>query len=194
MNDNDRNAVFSQEARGAASQLWATPRDLIAYLENTEYPMGLDAAALHRSAVCPNYFGPDHEDPDRRDAFKLRWADHVPRDQDVWLNPPYTKKTIDAWFDKVIQEVHHLGGMQRIWVLVPARTSNAWFFDKVMNEPTCVEVHFIRGRLKYLDPETMEPVLDKSGRPQCAPFPSMLLAYSPVERMRSAPLVRALEL
>lgn len=58
-------------------------------------------------------------------------------------------------------------------MLLPARTDTKWFHDYILGK---TEVRFIRGRLIFeIDGK---PILDKKGRPQAAPFPSMICIFS----------------
>lgn len=83
---------------------WTTPRDYFDSL--TEFDFGLDAAALQNSTlVSDNWYGPDHSDKSRRDAFLRDW--HKDTDKDIWLNPPYGR-TIKAWMAKA--ELESRGG------------------------------------------------------------------------------------
>lgn len=52
---------------------WSTPKKFFDEL-NKEFRFTLDAAALQSSTLVPdNWYGPDHPDPNRRDAFKCLW-------------------------------------------------------------------------------------------------------------------------
>ena len=134
---------------------WTTPRDYFNSL--TEFDFGLDAAALQNSTlVSDNWYGPDHPEESRRDAFKRDW--HKDTNKDIWLNPPYGR-TIKAWMAKA--ELESRGGGVRVVSLVPARTDTAWWHDYCIHQ----EVRFIRGRLKF------------GGSKNSAPFPSALVIF-----------------
>lgn len=86
----------------SSDDTWATPRDFYNKL-NVEFNFGLDAAALSSSTLVPeNWYGPDHTEPARRDAFARSWSiDAIGRS--IWLNPPYGR-TIGNWLNKANAE------------------------------------------------------------------------------------------
>jgi len=132
---------------------WTTPRDYFAKV-NAEFNFGLDAAALQSSTLVPsNWYGPDHPDESRRDAFARDWAADC--SAPIWLNPPYGRE-IKAWVAKADAQA---GGGATVVCLVPSRTDTAWWHDHCIK----YEVRFIRGRLKF------------GGSKQGAPFPSALV-------------------
>ncbi len=47
---------------------WTTPKTFFAEISK-EFTFDLDAAAVASSALCDNWYGPDHPEPIRRDAF-----------------------------------------------------------------------------------------------------------------------------
>ncbi|MFZ9976275.1 MAG: DNA N-6-adenine-methyltransferase [Candidatus Limnocylindrus sp.] len=130
---------------------WRTPPDLVAWCaERAGVPAwDLDAAALAGSAVAGEYLGPDHADPERRDALAAPWnARHV------WLNPPYSRQ-MPKWAAKVASEIHRPGGPDVIGVLVFARTDTAWWSTLW---DVAAEVYFLRGRVSFLHPATGQRV------------------------------------
>lgn len=133
---------------------WATPRDYFATVAQ-EFHFTLDAAALQSSTlVADNWYGPDHPDSSRRDAFTRSWV----KDADggaVWLNPPYGR-SIKDWMRKAASEAR-AGAV--VVALVPSRTDTAWFQDYCLPH----EVRFIRGRLRFGEAVN------------AAPFPSALV-------------------
>ncbi len=144
----------SEAAMSSADDTWTTPTDFF-NKTNEEFQFGLDAAALQNSTkIDTNWYGPDHTDPERRDAFKRNWtadADGKP----IWLNPPYGR-TIKQWMEKADTESKRGA---TVVCLVPARTDTAWFQDYCLQHT----VRFIRGRLKFGDAKN------------AAPFPSALV-------------------
>jgi len=86
---------------------WTTPRNFFDKY-NTIYNFGLDAAALKTSALCAKYFGPDHENPEYRDALTADWAE-VAEGLPVWLNPPYGR-SIKSFVAKADLESKRGGG------------------------------------------------------------------------------------
>ena len=133
---------------------WTTPRDFYDKL-NAEFSFSLDAAALKESALCENWFGPDHDDPNLRDALVMDWSQFAPS-KTVWLNPPYGR-VIKTWVKKADYEATKRG--LTIVCLVPARTDTSWWHESCIKH----EVRFIRGRLKF------------GNQKNSAPFPSAVV-------------------
>lgn len=141
---------------------WTTPKPFYNNL-NAEFDFQLDAAALSTSALCDDWYGPDHADPERQDAFARDW--HKDTNGPVWLNPPYGR-TIGTWMRKASYECDK--GLLVV-CLVPARTDTAWFQDYCLNQ----EVRFVRGRLKF------------GGSKKDAPFPSAVVVMRPRKKTSS---------
>ena len=127
---------------------WATPKNLF-YKLNLENSFDLDVAASSRNHLCDEWFGLDHENPDRRDGLNAEWFGHV------WCNPPYGR-VIKDWVLKASQ--HH----DLVVMLLPARTDTRWFHELILPN---ADVEFIKGRLKFGDSKS------------AAPFPSMLVRF-----------------
>lgn len=126
--------------RSSLDDTWTTPRDFFEKLDD-EFLFGLDAAALSASTLVPdNWYGPDHPDPERRNAFDRDWRIDS-GGSPIWLNPPYGR-TISAWVGKANTEAL-LGGV--VVCLVPARTDTSWWHNYCIQH----EVRFIKGRLKF---------------------------------------------
>ena len=132
---------------------WTTPPEFFAELDK-EFHFTLDAAALASSAVVPNYFGPDHSDPERRDAHSTNWVTES-KGGWIFLNPPYGRQ-IKTFMAKAYWEVK---SGAKVVALVPARTDTNWWHSYCIE----FEVRFIKGRLKF------------GGSKQSAPFPSALV-------------------
>ena len=144
----------SRTAMSSLDETWATPKKFFQEL-NEEFQFTLDAAALKSSALCESWYGPDHDDPNRRDAFQCDWHKES---KSIYLNPPYGRG-IGKWMAKAFQEAQLGGGL--VVCLVPARTDTAWFQDYCLPQ----EVRFIRGRLKF------------NNGPNAAPFPSAVIIF-----------------
>jgi site-specific DNA-methyltransferase (adenine-specific) len=143
--------------RSSVDDTWTTPRKFFNEL-NSEFGFTLDAAALKGSTLVPdNWFGPDHDDPSRRDALVMDWAE-ASRGGPVWLNPPYGRG-INAWVAKAHAESKK--GLEVV-CLVPARTDTNWWWDSCVHH----EIRFIKGRLKFGDGKNS------------APFPSALVVMN----------------
>jgi phage N-6-adenine-methyltransferase len=88
---------FTSGMRSSSDDTWTTPRDFYDKL-NAEFNFSLDAAALKESALCDNWFGPDHDNPNLRDGLVMDWAQFAPS-KTIWLNPPYGR-SIGIWTSK----------------------------------------------------------------------------------------------
>lgn len=135
--------TFTTGMRASLSDdTWTTPRDFFDKL-NAEFNFGLDAAAIQVSAVVPdNWYGPDHPDMTRRDAFTCDWSTDS-GGKPIWLNPPYGR-TIKRWMEKA-DSVAKSGNT--VVCLVPVRTDTAWWHEHCIMH----EVRFIKGRMKFGD-------------------------------------------
>lgn len=123
-------------------------------------PFGCDVAALRSNRKVETYFGPDHEDPARRDCLVVDW----PTDRPNWMNPPYS----NAYpFIKKADEQAARGATTVC--LLAARTDTRWFHEFIYHTSGCfryaVEPFFLKGRLKF------------EGHKNSAPFPSMLVVF-----------------
>lgn len=143
----------SDTAMSSLDETWGTPLTFFIKCDQ-EFHFTLDAAALKTSALNDNWYGPDHEDPERRDAFTRDWVADA-QGGAIWLNPPYGK-TIKAWMKKADEEAQKGA---TVVCLVPSRTDTAWFHDYCIHH----EVRYIRGRLKF------------GNAANSAPFPSALV-------------------
>ena len=138
----------------SAMDTWTTPRDFFDDV-NAEFNFGLDAAALQVSTLVPdNWYGPDHPEIDRQDAFKCDWVADS-KGLPVWLNPPYGRG-IGKW---TAYDSEMCRGGAEVVLLIPARTDTHWWHDDIIKH----EVRFIKGRLKF------------GGNKNSAPFPSALV-------------------
>jgi len=136
---------------------WETPKALYDSL-NAAFQFQLDAAASGANAKASHWF--TKED----DALRQDWHPY----ESIFINPPYGRGMSAAFVAKAAAEA---AKGCTIVMLLPARTCTRWFHAHLYNKPT-VELIFLKGRLKFeIDGK---PVLDKHGRPQSAPFPSMI--------------------
>lgn len=146
----DRAAFSSKD------QTWCTPKKLFEELNN-EFRFTLDAAALQSSALCANWYGPDHPDETKRDCLVTDWSQDS--DGAVFMNPPYGRG-IGKFMWKAMMESRK--GLTVV-CLVPARTDTTWFHDTVFADNA--QIRFLRGRLKFND------------GPNSAPFPSCVVIF-----------------
>ena len=143
----------SSAAMSSMNDTWSTPISFFNKVSK-EFIFTLDAAALQSSALCSNWYGPNHPEEKRRDAFSQDWQQDAD-DGAIWLNPPYGK-TIKEWMKKADEESKKGA---TVVCLVPSRTDTAWFHDYCIHH----EVRYIRGRLKF------------GNAKNAAPFPSALI-------------------
>ena len=130
---------FTTGMRSSLDDTWTTPIDFFNKL-NDEFGFGLDAAALSNSTLVPdNWYGPDHPELIRRDAFRRMWSIDA-GGKPIWLNPPYGR-VIGDWMKKANAEAKDGGAT--VVCLVPARTDTNWWHDYCIQH----EVRFIKGRL-----------------------------------------------
>lgn len=143
----------SSAAMSSMDDKWSTPISFFNKVSK-EFVFTLDAAALQSSTLCSNWYGPDHPEEKRRNAFFQDWHQDA-GDGAIWLNPPYGK-TIKEWMRKADEESKKGA---TVVCLVPSRTDTAWFHDHCIHH----EVRYIRGRLKFGNAKNV------------APFPSALI-------------------
>lgn len=128
---------------------WATPPHVFEALHK-EFAFTLDAAANAANALLPEWYGPDHPDPARRDGLTTDWAGDA-RGGTIYVNPPYGR-AIGTWMAKADQE----SANATVVALIPARTDTQWWHRHVQHH----EVRLLEGRLRF------------GGHKQFAPFPS----------------------
>jgi site-specific DNA-methyltransferase (adenine-specific) len=93
------------------------------------------------------------------DGLEIEW----PRDQWIYVNPPYSN--IETWAKKCFVEWKK---GSKIIMLIPARTDTRYFHTWIHPH---AKIEFIKGRLKYLNPITKETK-------GSAPFPSIFCIYN----------------
>jgi len=123
--------------RGKSADDYRTPPALFDSIAEEIGGFDLDAAANEENALCPDYL--DRE----ADALGCDWFGRV------WLNPPYSE--VDAWLEKVVQEVT-AGRVSVCWVLLRVATGSMCFHRWVI--PHAVEVRLIDGRLAFAGPNS----------------------------------------
>jgi phage N-6-adenine-methyltransferase len=126
----------STTPKGATDE-WGTDKAIVTVL-NKEFDFTLDAAASHDNFKVDNYL--TKED----DSLTTCWLERAGVGGRVWLNPPYSDT--GAWIRKAYNESRK--GLIVV-CLVPAMTSDGWWPDA-----TAAEFRFIKGRLKFINPET----------------------------------------
>jgi site-specific DNA-methyltransferase (adenine-specific) len=133
-----------------------TPQGLFDLLGG-EFHFTLDPAASKENAKTKKFY--DRE----RDGLAQSWANET-----VFLNPPYGRgeEGVVPWLRKVTWEVSNPSrSAPTIVMLLPARTSESWWYEYVAQ---CAnEVRFIVGRLQF------------EGAENVASFPSAIAVYRP---------------
>ena len=128
---------------------WATPIPFFSRLKK-RFDFKLDACAEPWSAKCERFY--TKED----DGLFKAWESWT------WCNPPYTN--ILGWYRKAHEEA--LRGNSSV-VLTFARTDTKAFHRHALKAS---EIIFLKGRLKFIDPETQQPS-------NTTPAPSILVVF-----------------
>ena len=138
---------------------WETPQNFFDKL-NAQYHFTLDPCSSDTNAKCPKHY------TERDNGLEQDWSGEV-----VFCNPPYSRKGgQDLWVKKCYEE--SLKPNTTVVALLPARTDTKRFHQYILNK---AEIIWIEGRLVFeIDGK---PILDKKGRPQPAPFPSMVCIW-----------------
>lgn len=138
---------------------WETPKDFYKKLDD-EFHFTLDPCCTHESAKCEKHYTKND------DGLSKDWSGEI-----VFCNPPYSKNgNQDAWVKKCYTE--SLKPNTTVVALLPARTDTNRFHDCILGKS---EIRFIRGRLVF--EVDGKPLIGKNGRPQPAPFPSMICIW-----------------
>ena len=138
---------------------WETPQEFFNKL-NAQYHFTLDPCSSNTNAKCPKHY------TEQNNGLEQDWGGEV-----VFCNPPYSRKGgQDLWVKKCYEE--SLKPNTTVVALLPARTDTKRFHQYILNR---AEIIWIEGRLVFeIDGE---PILDKNGRPQPAPFHSMVCIW-----------------
>lgn len=138
---------------------WETPKDFFDKL-NAQYHFTLDPCSSNTNAKCPKHY------TEQDNGLEQNWGGEI-----VFCNPPYSRKgSQDLWVKKCYEE--SLKPNTTVVALLPARTDTKRFHQYILNK---AEIIWIEGRLVFeIDGK---PILDKKGRPQPAPFPSMVCIW-----------------
>jgi len=150
---------FDPALYSSARGNWGTPAALFDRLD-AEFGFEIDAAALSNTAKIANYIGPDHKDWTRRDCLHNAW----PGDGPAFMNPPYGRQV-----GEFVRAGCSEGRRRVVVLLILARTDTSWWHDYAMQ---AAELRFIRGRVKFIDPDTGE------GEHPC-PAPSVVVVFRP---------------
>lgn len=143
---------------GAGPGNWRTPPDLFLQL-NRVFQLDYDAFADHENALCRTYSTVDGTfrrpiaDPSFR-YDQIDSLDGLRQDWDrrrVWMNPPYGRGILAECMAKAASE---RDSATLIVALIPANTDTGWWHEYVK---PYAQVHYLRGRVQFIDPETGNP-------------------------------------
>ena len=138
---------------------WETPQDFFDKL-NAQYHFTLDPCSSNTNAKCPKHY------TEQDNGLEQDWGGEI-----VFCNPPYSRKGgQDLWVKKCYEE--SLKPNTTVVALLPARTDTKRFHQYILNK---AEIIWIEGRLVF--EINGKPILDKNGKPQAAPFPSMVCIW-----------------
>lgn len=128
----------------------ATPRVFLDAVEARFGPIAWDLAATADNAVCGGgrYFGPDHKDASKHDAFEHDWSKLR---GNSFLNPQFSH--IAKWAKKCAEHRFTHG---RILLLVPDSRDSNWYIEHVAGK--CIEIP-LSGRIVFNG--------EKAGFPKC---------------------------
>lgn len=135
---------------------WETPTDLFNELNN-KYHFTLDHCSSIDNHKCDKFYTIEDN------GLRYSW-----KNERVFCNPPYGKIDTGLW----VKKAHEESKKALVVVLIPSRTDTKWFHEYIYNKH---EIVFLKGRLKF----NGEAMKDKDGKPQSAPFPSMLVIMKP---------------
>lgn len=136
----------------SSSDEWETPQEVFNYL-NGVYKFTLDAASTPQNAKCAEFY------TQHQNALIQPW------DGRVFLNPPYSKGNQYRFIEKAINEVRNNSKCEIVVALVPARTDTKLWHDLIFKNAS--EVIFIKGRLKFLNPNNPNSSGNSSTFPSC---------------------------
>lgn len=126
---------------------WATPPKVYEALDN-EFGFDMDP--------CPIDWAPETH----ANGLGIPWG------TSTFVNPPYSK--VSDWYKKAHEE-WSLGG-KRVVMLVNATTDTIAFHKYVVGS---AEVRFVKGRIRFIDPERPGHKLDSN------PKPSLIIIFHP---------------
>ena len=146
----NRKLMFSSERDD-----WCTPQSFFDEL-NKEFGFTLDPCATKLSAKCENFY------TKKDDGLSKDWYGEV-----VFVNPPYGRE-MKKWVNKCFEESKKPN--TKVVMLIPARTDTTYFHEYIYKK---AEIRFIRGRVKFIKPDTSTDEKDFTS----APFPSMVVVF-----------------
>jgi site-specific DNA-methyltransferase (adenine-specific) len=139
---------------------WETPDWLFGML-NDEFNFTVDAAASADNAKVERFWS------STVDGLKQDW-----RGETVWVNPPFSAKSLRAWTRKAY-EAAVLRGVTTV-ILAPSKTDQDWWHLYALNS----EIRFIPGRIKF------------KGASSTYPGPLAVLVFGPANEPKAITLPR----
>ena len=160
----DEGLMVSEALFSSECTEWGTPRPLFDMLSQMFGPFTLDPCTSPDNPLgTPKFYTA------KEDGLKQSWKGEI-----VYMNPPYGRE-IGTWIAKAFEESLEYA---RAVCLLPSRTDTKWWHNYVMFSTI---VLFIKGRLKFV------------GAKDPAPFPSVVVVFSPKYKVSDPPLFAALE-
>jgi hypothetical protein len=188
---------------GTGNNATGTPHDFFIEMYEAAGGFGCDLAADKLLTLVPDcWYGPDHDDPARRDCLSVDW----PTDKPNWMNPPYaepeqpcphrriggevdfsrckkkrcvkrgwhTEVYIPGCIDFVRKAEEQRRRGAETWALVASRTDVEWFHDFIWDQYASV---WRSGRHGTFLRGRL--TFRRNGKPDPAPFPSLLVVFRP---------------
>ena len=149
------------------SACWETPPAVFAKLHE-EFVFEIDLCADPKRALCEMYFGPGS--PLHTDALEAPW-EHFGKTV-FWINPPYGKMVPTLLCKARVNAAYY--GCTTVFLL-PMRATRA-FHEYILEGAT--ELRFCDKRLTFWE-NGAPRVNPRTGRPDPAPFDSILVVYRP---------------
>jgi len=129
---------------------WETPVEFFEEL-NKDFNFTLDLCASSQNRKCDRFYSIDNS-----------CLDKEPHGERIFCNPLYGRE-----ISQFVKKCYELSKNNIVVMLIPARTDTAYFHNFIYQK---AEIRFIRGRLKFTNPETKGPSSP-------APFPSMVAIF-----------------
>lgn len=127
---------------------WATPMRTYSHIcEHWGVYPTIDVAANAKNSKCSSFIS------EYDNALTMDWialSDSRLWSPVFWMNPPYSKPSLQQFIDKAIKEA--LEGAVVLFLL-PARTDRAWYHEKIKQ----FQHEFVKGRISFEPPPGIEP-------------------------------------
>lgn len=140
-------------------QDWQTPKDLFDKL-NAVFDFKIDPCTTDENPLGTPYFCTPEND-----GLKANWLGNA------FVNPPYDNQ--EAFIRKAIDQCNEHNTTNVC--LIPARTDTQLWQDLIF--PNAPAVCFVRGRLKFQEPQAMSWQWLFGEKLNCATFPSAIVVF-----------------